>query len=214
MSINITFMHSNFKKIKFTMNFLAHEYLSKHHKGVRVGNFLGDFIRKIEQGKYPEQVLIGIELHKKIDQFTDSHELVHESKRLLHPRQGKYSSVLLDIYYDYFLAKNWSKFSDQPLKEFATSVYDDFWELREFFPEKVVDFLPAMREQDWFYNYQSYWGINKALQSIAKRAKYSNTIQNSLQDLKELESELEEKFLIFFSELEKMAFDFLAKHNL
>ncbi|MEN8927995.1 MAG: ACP phosphodiesterase [Flavobacteriales bacterium] len=196
------------------MNFLAHEYLSKEHKEVRVGNFLGDFIRKIEPGKYPEKVLIGIELHKKIDEFTDSHELVHESKRLLHPRQGKYSSVLLDIYYDYFLAKNWSKFSDEPLKDFATSVYDDFWELREFFPEKVTRFLPMMREQDWFYNYQFYWGIGKALQSIARRAKFSNTIQNSLQDLQELEIELEEKFLLFFEELRKMAFDFLAEHNL
>lgn len=196
------------------MNFLAHEYLSKSYKGVRVGNFLGDFIRKIEPGKYPEQVLIGIELHKKIDQFTDSHPLVHESKKMLHPRQGKYSSVLLDIYYDYFLAKNWNKFSNQPLKEFAASVYDDFWELKEFFPEKVVKFLPSMRENDWFYNYRFYWGIDKALQSIARRAKYSNTIKNSLKDLQELETELEENFLIFFSELEKMAFDFLAEHNL
>ncbi len=196
------------------MNFLAHEYLSKHHKGIRVGNFLADFIRGNNLEKYPKEIQLGIELHRKIDEFTDSHELVHESKRLLHPRQGKYSSVLLDIYYDYFLAKNWSKFSNQPLKEFAITVYDDFWELKEFFPEKVVNFLPAMREQDWFYNYHSYSGIDKALQSVAKRAKYSNTIKHSLKDLQELETELEEKFLLFFPELEKMANDFLEEHNL
>lgn len=196
------------------MNFLAHEYLSKDYKGVRVGNFLGDFIRKVEPGKYSEQVLIGIELHKKIDEFTDSHPLVQESKIMLHPRQGKYSSVLLDIYYDYFLAKNWDKFSNVPLNDFATSVYDDFWEMRDVFPEKVVRFLPNMREQNWFYNYRSYWGINKALQSIARRAKYSNTIKDSLKDLQELEEELEEKFMLFFPELVAMSNDFLAKHNL
>ncbi|MDB4089456.1 ACP phosphodiesterase [Flavobacteriales bacterium] len=196
------------------MNFLAHEYLSKDYKGVRVGNFLGDFIRRIEPGKYSEQVLIGIELHKKIDQFTDSHPLVHESKIMLHPRQGKYSSVLLDIYYDYFLAKNWDKFSDVPLNDFATSVYDDFWEMRDVFPEKVVKFLPNMREQNWFYNYRSYFGIDKALQSIARRAKYSNTIKNSLKDLQDLEVELEEKFMLFFPELVAMSNEFLAKHNL
>ena len=109
------------------MNFLAHEYLSKQHKGIRVGNFLADFIRGNDLENYSEEVKLGIELHRKIDEFTDSHELVDASKKLLHPRQGKYSSVLLDIYYDYFLAKNWSKFTDQPLKEFATIVYDDFW---------------------------------------------------------------------------------------
>jgi acyl carrier protein phosphodiesterase len=196
------------------MNFLAHEYLSKHHTDIRVGNFLADFIRGNNLEEYSEEVQLGIELHRKIDEFTDSHELVHESKRMLHSKQGKYSSVLLDIYYDYFLAKNWSKFSDQPLMEFATSVYDDFWEMREVFPEKVVNFLPAMRKQNWFYNYQFYWGIDKALQSIARRAKYSNTIKNALNDLQELEIELEEKFLLFFPELEKMANDFLEEHNL
>ena len=153
------------------MNFLAHEYLSKHYRGIRVGNFLADFIRGNDLEEYSKEVQLGIELHRKIDEFTDSHEIVHKSKRMLHSRQGKYSSVLLDIYYDYFLAKNWSKFSDLPLMEFATSVYDDFWEMREVFPEKVVNFLPAMREQNWFYNYQFYWGIDKALQSIAKEGK-------------------------------------------
>jgi acyl carrier protein phosphodiesterase len=196
------------------MNFLAHEYLSKHHREIRVGNFLADFIRGNNLEKYSKEVQLGLELHRKIDEFTDSHELVHESKRMLHPRQGKYSSVLLDIYYDYFLAKNWNKFSEEPLQEFATSVYDDFWEMRKVFPEKVVKFLPNMRKQNWFYNYQFYWVIDKALHSIARRAKYSNTIKNSLQDLQELEIELEANFLIFFPELEKMAFDFLAEHNL
>lgn len=196
------------------MNFLAHEYLSKHHREIRVGNFLADFIRGNNLEKYSKEVQLGVELHRKIDEFTDSHELVHESKRMLHPRQGKYSSVLLDIYYDYFLAKNWNKFSEEPLQEFATSVYDDFWEMRKVFPEKVVKFLPNIRKQNWFYNYQFYWGIDKALHSIARRAKYSNTIKNSLQDLQELETELEANFLIFFPELEKMAFDFLAEHNL
>ena len=196
------------------MNFLAHEYLSKHHREIRVGNFLADFIRGNNLEKYSKEVQLGVELHRKIDEFTDSHELVHESKRMLHPRQGKYSSVLLDIYYDYFLAKNWNKFSEEPLQEFATSVYDDFWEMRKVFPEKVVKFLPNMRKQNWFYNYQFYWGIDKALHSIARIAKYSNTIKNSLQDLQELETELEANFLIFFPELEKMAFDFLAEHNL
>lgn len=196
------------------MNFLAHEYLSKHHKGIRIGNFLTDFIRGNELEKYPEEVRLGIKLHREIDEFTDSHPIVNRSKKLLHPKQGKYSSVLLDVYYDYFLAKNWSKFSDVPLKEFAESVYDDFWEMKDLFPEKVISFLPSMRANDWFYNYQFYWGIDKALQSIARRAKYSNTIQDSLNDLKELEEELEKDFMLFFPELEAMCDNFLKSHNL
>jgi acyl carrier protein phosphodiesterase len=183
------------------MNYLAHQYLSGCNKEIRIGNFLGDFMKGKELTDFPRTIQVGITLHRIIDEFTDTHPLVARSKKLLHPRQGKYSSVLLDVYYDYFLAKNWTLYSHSPLEEFAKSVYDDFWELKTYFPKKVVEFLPHMRENDWFSNYKTYWGINKALQSIGRRANYSNTIQNALTDLQELEEELEKDFLIFFPEL-------------
>lgn len=183
------------------MNYLAHQYLSGCNKEIRIGNFLGDFMKGKELTDFPRTIQVGITLHRIIDEFTDTHPLVARSKKLLHPRQGKYSSVLLDVYYDYFLAKNWTLYSHIPLEEFAKSVYDDFWELKTYFPKKVVEFLPHMRENDWFSNYKTYWGINKALQSIGRRANYSNTIQNALTDLQELEEELEKDFLIFFPEL-------------
>ena len=107
------------------MNYLAHQFLSGTNKEIRVGNFLGDFMKGKDLEDFSGNILLGIELHRIIDEFTDTHEAVHRSKKILHSKQGKYASVLLDIYYDYFLAKNWSKYSEQPLKEFATSVYDD-----------------------------------------------------------------------------------------
>ena len=196
------------------MNYLAHQFLSGTNKEIRVGNFLGDFMKGKDLEDFSGNILLGIELHRIIDEFTDTHEAVHRSKKILHSKQGKYASVLLDIYYDYFLAKNWSKYSEQPLKEFATSVYDDFWELKNHFPEKVISFLPNMRENDWFTNYGTYWGIDKALQSIARRAKYSNTIQDSLINLKELEEELEADFLIFMPQLKQRCDDFLKEKGL
>lgn len=196
------------------MNYLAHQFLSGTSKEIRIGNFLGDFMKGKEMEDFPRNIQMGISLHRIIDEFTDTHPIVTRSKKLLHPRQGKYSSVLLDVYYDYFLAKNFNTYSPISLEQFAVSVYDDFWELRDNFPQKVIDFLPSMRENDWFTNYRSYWGINKALQSIGRRAKYSNTIQNALEDLKELEKELESDFLIFFPELKQRCEDFLKENGL
>lgn len=196
------------------MNFLAHQFLSRNIKEIRVGNFIADFIRGNQLDGYSNKVQLGIQLHRKIDEFTDSHKLVHESKKLLHPRQGKYASVLLDVYYDYFLAKNWNTYSLVSLKEFSASVYQDFDEMKEVFPAKVQPILPSMKENDWFYNYHSYWGINKALMSIARRAKYSNSIENSLQDLKDLEKDLEINFFEFFPELIELSDQFFKEHNL
>ena len=196
------------------MNFLAHEFLSFNNKELRVGNFLADFIRGNNLDKYPEGIKTGILLHRSIDVFTDQHPVVSRSKKRIYPFQRKYTAVVMDIYYDYFLAKNWSEFSNEKLEVFASSVYDDFWELRDYFPEKVVAFLPNMRENDWFTNYSSYWGINKALMSIARRAKHSNTIENSLADLKDLETELEKNFLLFFPQLVQLSDDFFEEKGL
>ena len=196
------------------MNYLAHQFLSGKNKEIRVGNFLGDFMKGKDLNDFPTTIQLGIELHRIIDEFTDTHQIVHKSKKLLHPKQGKYASVLLDVYYDYFLAKNWEKFSDEKLEDFSLGVYEDFWELRAYFPERVVAFLPNMKKNDWFSNYRSYWGINKALQSIARRAKYSNTIIDSLLHLQELEKELEADFLIFMPQLKKRCDDFLKEKGL
>jgi acyl carrier protein phosphodiesterase len=119
----------------------------------------------------------------------------------------------MDIYYDYFLGKNWSKFSTEDLKEFATSIYDDFEELQENFPQKVIDILPSMRKNDWFYNYQFYWGIEKSLLSIQKRAHYSNNIGEALKHMKENEVELEKDFLEFFPDLIAHCEAFLTKNK-
>lgn len=196
------------------MNYLAHQFLSGSNKSIRIGNFLGDFMKGKELEDFPPSVQLGISLHRIIDQFTDTHPIVERSKKLLHPRQGKYASVLLDVYYDYFLAKNWHLYAAISLEQFALSVYDDFWELKAYFPKKVIDFLPAMRENDWLTNYRSYWGINKALESIGRRAKFSNTIQHALIDLQELESELEKDFLLFFPELKKRCENYLKQNGL
>jgi len=195
------------------MNFLAHEFLSQKNKELRVGNFLADFIRGNDLEKYPKGIKKGVLLHRKIDSYTDSPPVVNQSKKRIYPFQRKYTAVVMDIYYDYLLAKNWGKFSNENLKDFASSVYDDFDELQVHFPEKVVAILPNMRKNDWFYNYQFYWGIEKALLSIEKRAHYSNNIGKALLHLQENEKELEQDFLAFFPDLIQCCEDFILNYD-
>ena len=195
------------------MNFLAHQHLSQQYKGIRAGNFLADFIRGNDLEKYPEEVQLGIKLHRKIDEYTDTHPIVSRSKHRLYKYQGKYTSVIMDIYYDYFLAKKWVNYSDEKLNEFSQTVYADFEEMKLVFTEKIISILPAMKKNDWFYNYQFYWGIEKSLLSIARRAHFSNKIVDSLKHLKILEQELEKDFEEFYPQLMAMTIDFIATHK-
>src|SRR5450432_1821563 len=94
----------------FKMNFLAHLYLSGDNPQVMIGNFIGDFVKgKNLTERFDTDVAKGIALHREIDWFTDTHIVVKQSKDRLRPKYRHYAGVIVDIFYDHFLAKNWDK---------------------------------------------------------------------------------------------------------
>src|SRR3954453_2663939 len=106
------------------MNFLAHLYLSGNDPEIMVGNFLGDFVRgRNLLERYKKNIATGIELHRTIDEFTDTHPIVAQSKNRLREKYRHYAAVIVDIFYDHFLAKNWSEYSSELLPDFADRAY-------------------------------------------------------------------------------------------
>ena len=92
------------------MNFLAHIYVSGDNDLVKIGNFMADSIRGHSYDVYPMEIQKGILLHRSIDSFTDMHPIYRQSKHRLHEKYGHYSGVIMDIFYDHFLAKNWKTY--------------------------------------------------------------------------------------------------------
>ena len=68
---------------------------------------MGDFVKGSDYENYPIEIKNGILLHRQIDSFTDAHPIVLKSKKRLHTHYGHYSGIVVDIFYDHFLAKNW-----------------------------------------------------------------------------------------------------------
>ena len=101
------------------MNFLAHIYLSGDNDLLKIGNFMADSIRGNSYENYPDEIKKGILLHRSIDSFTDMHPVYRKSKHRLHEKYGHYSGVIMDIFYDHFLAKNWANYSNKKLEEYA-----------------------------------------------------------------------------------------------
>ena len=108
------------------MNFLAHLYLSQNNTDILIGNFIADHVKGSQFYNYSKEIQQGILLHREIDLFTDTHPIVKQSMQRLHKRYRHYNGVIIDIFYDYFLAKNWSKYSDIPLQIFADTIYKFF----------------------------------------------------------------------------------------
>lgn len=195
------------------MNFLAHIYLSNNIPNIIIGNFIADHIPGNHFTHFHPEIQKGILLHREIDTFTDTHSIVRKSKRRLHPRYRHYKGVIIDIFYDHYLAKNWANYSDVPLADFAQSFYDLLEDNFEILPDKTKHLLPYLIEYNWLYNYQYIEGIQKVLNGMNNRTKQKSQMNLAVEDLRNLHSEFEEDFTVFFEDLRNFSNQKLLELN-
>ena len=166
-----------------------------------IGNFIADSIVGNKFDHYSEEIKQGILLHREIDTFTDTHPIVRKSKRRLHARYKHYKGVIIDIFYDHYLAKNWLLFSNIPLDVYVQSFYTLLQENFDILPEKTQHLLPYMIEYNWLYNYQYHEGIQQVLNGMNRRTKGISQMDLAIEDLQNLDTEFEKDFMLFFEEL-------------
>ncbi|MBD0776451.1 DUF479 domain-containing protein [Maribacter sp. ANRC-HE7] len=183
------------------MNFLAHIYLSFGDKEIAIGNFIADSIRGNKIDHLPSRIQKGVILHREIDTYTDSHPIPKISSKRLHKNYSHYSRVIVDIYYDHFLAKNWKHYSDTPLKIFVNDFYDLLEDNYAILPTGVQRMMPYMISDDWLFNYSKMEGIDKVLQGMDRRTKNRSKMNFAILDLEEHYSDFEKEFTSFFNEL-------------
>lgn len=195
------------------MNFLAHIYLSNNIPNIIIGNFIADHIPGNHFTHFHPEIQKGILLHREIDTFTDAHSIVRKSKRRLHPRYRHYKGVIIDIFYDHYLAKNWANYSTIPLADFAQSFYDLLEDNFEILPDKTKHLLPYLIEYNWLYNYQYIEEIQKVLNGMNNRTKQKSQMNLAVEDLRNLHSEFEEDFTVFFEDLRNFSNQKLLELN-
>jgi acyl carrier protein phosphodiesterase len=183
------------------MNFLAHIYLSFNDDEVTLGNFMADSIRGNKFRHLPERVQKGILLHREIDTFTDAHAIPKKSSKKLHRNYGHYSRVIVDIYYDHFLAKNWNQYSEVPLEDFVDHFYDLLEESYPMLPDGIKRMMPYMISDNWIYNYSKLDGIARVLNGMNRRTANKSNMNFAILDLQEHYHVFEEEFIDFFEEL-------------
>ena len=183
------------------MNFLAHLYLSQNNTNLIIGNFIADGIRGKDLQQYSAEIQEGIVLHRAIDTFTDAHPIFRKSKRRLNARYRHYDSVIIDIFYDYYLAKNWNNYSAIPLDLYTKAIYKLLGDNKTVLPENSKRFYKYMVEYDILYNYQYLEGIERVLKGMNNRTKGKSQMDLAIHDLKLLTNEFEEDFTLFFEDL-------------
>lgn len=187
------------------MNFLAHLYLSENYPKIMIGNFIADHIKGNQFTHLDPTIQKGIKLHREIDTFTDSHKITRMSKRRLHKRYGLFAGIVIDIFYDHYLAKNWSNYSAIPLKIYVNSFYDLVYSYQEVLPEKTLKMIPYMIKYDWLFNYQYKEGIKNVLEGMNRKTNNKGQIDLAIHDLRKLDKDFEKDFELFFTDLQRFS---------
>lgn len=186
------------------MNFLAHLYLACSPNGQRndedllVGNFIADSVKGDKYKTFGEGIAKGILMHRAVDYFSDHSPIYLQSVHRLRPVYGKYSGIITDMFYDYFLTLNWDTYSTVDLKEFCNEMYRILSLHKNDMPEESRIILEYMIKNDWLYSYKEIEGIRSALSGMSKRMKYYFPMDNAVDELKKNSPLYNQDFLAFF----------------
>ena len=182
------------------MNYLVHLYLSGSDPEVQLGGLMGDFVKGRIPTDYPEKIALGLHLHRRIDSLAQNSPHTRRSRQRLDPKFGHGRGIIVDIFYDHFLAANWRDYSTSHLTSYAADVYELLQASHQQLPHGLQQVAPRMIEYNWLVSYQQREVVGKALQRIAQRLSRPLPLAEGVDDLVTHEASLMQDFADFMSE--------------
>ena len=181
------------------MNFLAHLYLSGTNTKLMTGNFMGDFVKgRNLYERYETDIARGIELHRAIDEYTDTHPIVLKSKTRLRADYRHYAPVIVDVFYDHFLSRYWRAYHQDSIEVYADFAYKTLESFGAILPDDARNMLPYMINGNWLVNYGQIEGIQQALMGMSRRSRFNPKMDESVANLRVYYAEYKMSLKNFF----------------
>jgi acyl carrier protein phosphodiesterase len=190
------------------MNYLAHLHLGGQRPGQLLGSLYGDFVKGRLQGQFVPDVEAGIRLHRSIDIYTDSHPLVGAALSRFSLTRRRYAGIVLDVFFDHCLARDWAQYADRPLALFTRDVYRVLASEPQL-PGRLAQIAPHMAAHDWLGSYQDFDVLEQVLRGIARRLSRPEELAAAMGELERLYQPLSEDFRAFYPQLQAFA----AQHS-
>lgn len=166
---------------------------------------MGDFIKGNDYQQFDKLIQVGVLLHREIDSFTDHHPTVKQSKNRLKAKYRHYSGVIVDVFYDHFLAQNFVQFCSTPLAEFVQRQYELLERNIQLLPPKAQHMLPYMINGNWLLNYKEEAGVQRSLKGMSRRTKFNSKMDEAIVELYKYHKEFNSEFLEFFPAMQAHA---------
>jgi acyl carrier protein phosphodiesterase len=186
------------------MNYLAHLHLGGPAPAQLLGSLYGDFVKGLLPGRFPIDIEQGIRLHRRIDAFTDSHPLIKQALGRFPEARRRYAGIALDVFFDHCLARDWHRYSDEPLDDFTARVYRVLAD-EPVLPERLALVAPRMAAQDWLGSYRDFSVVGAALAGISRRLSRPEGLAGVYEELQALYQPLSDDFSAFYPEVRAFA---------
>ena len=184
------------------MNWLAHLRLSPPQPLLRLGNLAGDFVAGVDLATLPADLQRGIALHRAIDRYVDAHPVVVAAKARLVPPHRRFAGVLLDVWFDHFLARDWAQHGDgRPLPLFLADVHQDLRTHHALLPAPLQRVAPRFCADGWLEGYASVDGIARVLGLMARRMSRPTPLADGAELLRADYTAVERDFKALWPEL-------------
>lgn len=151
------------------MNYLAHAALAEPSDEARLGAILGDFARGLDEAALPADTHYALLEHRALDRWFDAREDVRAARAWFPPELRRFAGILIDVFVDHVLAREWSALGPAPLAEVSGSLYRSFETYAHLLPPRLAEVGPRMASQDWLGGYGDRGNIGRALAGIERR---------------------------------------------
>lgn len=194
------------------MNYLVHLHLSDPTDHCLLGNLMGDFVKGPLDDRFPPELAAGIALHRHIDSFAHADPAFRASRHRLDPAFGYFRGILVDIFYDHIMARDWDLYASDPLESFAARVYAILRRRRESLTGGLREVAPRMIRHDWLVSYREEPTIPRVLERISQRLSRPNPIGEGFEQWRRHGDELTRDFAEFLPRARQSARRFMERN--
>ncbi len=194
------------------MNYLAHLYFSDPRPQAWAGSLMGDFFKGSNFSGLPADLVRHLRLHRRIDSFTCDSPSFQRSRERFDPRFRFARSILVDVFYDHYLACYWDDYSSQPLAEFSRTVYSGLQDCQQLLSPGLQRQLPQMIAHDWLCSYRQPRVVRRVLKSLEGRLGHKFPLTTSYRQWEPLREEMAADFRAFMIEAQRFASDWKRMH--
>ena len=165
------------------MNFLAHALLAGDADAERIGGLMGDFVKGLLPAGLPPPLAAGVALHRAIDSFADRHPAFIASRRRVSAERRRVSGVLVDLFYDHLLARDWPDYGSGTLESYTARLYASLDDYAGELPAKAREVADLMRANDWLCAYRHVAAVGEAIDRMSiYRLRRANPLAGGIEE--------------------------------